>query len=220
MSSILFISFLFCSSGCSNVISVFDKDTLRYIFNRYDKFENRDGSNYKGGGMYPLELTDNMQINNYFSHEVSSRKNNWYTGKNSLLDITYTEEDYVKEIERLESYYISHEYKGEQFNAYLLYDKDCVYFNYAAYIYSYYFNGDGARSCEYVLLLGNNRIAYIYLNDVTEKALRMDKSYVPKDYYDGYKMGGQTSVSYCAYSDFSAYEYYHKIYPEGLEWLI
>ena len=63
-------------------------------------------------------------------------------------------------------------------------------------------------------------VAYIYLDDVTEKALRMDKSYVPKDYYDGYKMGGQTSVSYCAYSDFSAYEYYHKIYPEGLEWLI
>ena len=91
-----------------------------------------------------------------------------------FLQCTYSPEDYAAEVARLD------ETKKVFPNKELTLLRDDVgVFNYPAYIavdkmdYSY----------EYALLTGDNQITYVFVSFMTEDNLKMDKKYLPSDYY-------------------------------------
>ena len=127
--------------------------------------------------VFPTEIKGN--INEYFhlqkTEDFSSVKNNVY------LDITYTAEEYQKEIERLSNWERQYTYNEQQHTAKFLQDKECKHFNYPAFIASH--------NCtflvyEYALLLDDYRIVYVYVNSIKEEDMLMEDEYLPKRYYE------------------------------------
>lgn len=111
------------------------------------------------------------------------------------MECTYDKDSYKKETERLGTLYIS---KDDYVN-YALFDS--AHFCVPAYVAI-----AGNQKCyEYALLLDENRIAYVYLQNMDEKAVKFDTSYLPSYYGvsgNGYSMyvltkeSGETFYSY------------------------
>jgi len=117
-----------------------------------------------------------------------------HRGWEIFLDITYSEEEFNLEIERLTNF---------DGNRELWFDLDCVLFNYPTYICTYYARGFGFQKYEYIIVdESNHRLVYIYLYCPGRKwylkkhfrEIVVPLEYQPKNYfsnkkeetYDGY----------------------------------
>lgn len=119
--------------------------------------------------IFPDKIDSSMQSLNYF-----------YQYKDFMFDpsiqryfeCSYDEENYKKEIKRLSQ--IQTEYEGER--KMVRYDEKK--FSYPAYI-----TIDEYDHCyEFALLLGDNRIAYVFLQFINEENIGFDKEYLPLEY--------------------------------------
>lgn len=85
---------------------------------------------------------------------------------------SYEENDYLREIERLEG--IQEEYEGRIQS--IVYDTDS--FSYPAYV-----TIDADNHCyEYALLIGEKKIAYVFLQFIKEEDITFSMEYLPKEY--------------------------------------
>lgn len=87
------------------------------------------------------------------------------------MECTYEKDSYLREIERLQN--ISEEYNGEIKK--VLYDTES--FNYPAYVT---INADN-HCYEYALILGDDRIVYVFLQFVNKGDIDFPLEYLPKE---------------------------------------
>lgn len=130
------------------------------------------------GQIFP-ELTSGAECTEYYAHVNESYGDDW-TSISSVIRfaaITYSEEEYQKEIRRLADYTVT--YEGEDQVPvpvnHLLYDTEK--FEYDAYIASY----DDEYQCEYALADADNlRIYYVYVLDDSVKSIPTKAAIGPK----------------------------------------
>ena len=112
--------------------------------------------------IFPQSL-DNLTINEISFMKV--RKQWHYNDFCVYLDVTYTEEEYQKELDRLSGWSTILSAGEEKHTLGFLYDENCKYFSYPTYIASY--DGIGVLAAfEYALLAGENRIIYVRINGI------------------------------------------------------
>ena len=152
--------------------------------------------------IFPQSL-DNLTINEYSFMKV--RKQWHYNDFCVYLDVTYTEEEYQKELDRLSGWSSVFEIEDEQYTSGFLYDENCKYFSYPTYIAVY---GDYAPrgAFEYALLAGENRIIYVRINGIEKDEMRIDEAFLPKEYYDildsRWKLFADIEIKYTIYNYF------------------
>lgn len=162
--------------------------------------------------LFPETIGDGMAVSDYFFANASFKyyKEDHYQ---IFLDVAYTDEGYEAELLRLEEYSQTYtvtitsdngEQRQKEVAGYLLYDDMGVCFQERAYIAQY----NGKTDCyEYALVMGENRIVYVYLEGKVEKGdLRIPVYYLPKGYYQGQA----SAFSYNVYEAESVRDY---LYP-------
>ena len=158
--------------------------------NDYGVFEEFDG--YSKLDIFPKQLSDNMEVYKYFYYYADTFLD---PTAQIYLACSYEEDDYLKEIERLEG--IQEEYEGRIQP--IVYDKDsflypaCVAINYDNHCY------------EYALLIGEGKIAYVFLQFIKEEDIVFPAEYLPKEYeqketgYSIYVFEYQNGDRHCVY---------------------
>ena len=135
--------------------------------NDYGVFEEFDG--YSRLDIFPKQISDSMEINKYSYYYADTFLD---PTAQIYLECSYDEDDYLKEIERLEE--IQEEYDGRIQP--IVYDADS--FSYPAYV-----TIDGDDHCyEYALLIGEGKIAYVFLQFIKEEDIVFPAEYLPKEY--------------------------------------
>ncbi len=135
--------------------------------NDYGIFERFDG--YSKLDIFPEQLSDNMEVYKYSYYYADTFLD---PTAQIYLECSYEEDDYLKEIERLEG--IQEEYEGRIQS--IVYDTDS--FSYPAYV-----TIDADNHCyEYALLIGEKKIAYVFLQFIKEKDIVFPMEYLPKEY--------------------------------------
>lgn len=135
--------------------------------NDYGIFEGFNG--YSKLDIFPKQLSDNMEIYQYSYYYADTFLD---PTAQIYLECSYEEDDYFKEIERLEG--IQEEYEGRIQS--IVYDTDS--FSYPAYV-----TIDADNHCyEYALLIGEKKIAYVFLQFIKEKDIVFPMEYLPKEY--------------------------------------
>lgn len=111
------------------------------------------------------------------------------------LECSYDKDGYLKEIERLKG--IQEEYKGRV---------QTVVYDTGSFSYPAYVTINANDHCyEYALLLGEDRIAYVFLQFIKEEEIVFPAEYLPKEYEtkkDGwsiYIFRGKNGDGYCVY---------------------
>ena len=135
--------------------------------NDYGVFEEFDG--YSKLDIFPKHLSDNMEVYKYFYYYADTFLD---PTAQIYLACSYEEDDYLREIERLEG--IQEEYEGRIQP--IVYDKDS--FLYPAYVA---INCDN-HCYEYALLVGEGKIAYVFLQFIKEEDIVFPAEYLPKEY--------------------------------------
>lgn len=123
--------------------------------------------------IFPKEITE-QAVNTEFDFYYEET---WFKPRVSIfLQMVYTPEEYLAEVERLEK--VKKVY--EDWESVLLRDENGTY-PYPAYIaienhgYTY----------EYVLLSGENQITYVYITHLDRDEMRFDEGYLPSDFCYG-----------------------------------
>ena len=145
--------------------------------NDYGVFEEFDG--YSKLDIFPKQLSDNIEVYKYSYYYADT-----FLAPTAqiYLECSYEEEDYLREIERLEE--IQEEYEGRIQS--IVYDIDS--FSYPAYV-----TIDADDHCyEYALLIGERKIAYVFLQFIKEEDIVFPAEYLPKEY-------GQKGAGYSIY---------------------
>lgn len=133
----------------------------------YGVFEEFNG--YSKLDIFPKQLSDNMEVYKYSYYYADTFLD---PTAQIYLECSYEEEDYSKEIERLEG--IQEEYEGRIQT--IMYDTDS--FSYPAYV-----TIDADNHCyEYALLIGEGKIAYVFLQFISEEDIVFPAEYLPKEY--------------------------------------
>jgi len=133
----------------------------------YGIFEEFDG--YSKLDIFPEQLSDHMEVYQYSYYYADTFLD---PTAQIYLECSYEEDDYVKEMERLEG--IQEEYEG-RIQA-IVYDTDS--FSYPAYV-----TIDADNHCyEYALLIGEKKIAYVFLQFIKEEDIVFPTEYLPKEY--------------------------------------
>ncbi len=135
--------------------------------NDYGIFEGFGG--YSKLDIFPEQLTDNIKIHDYSYYYADTFLD---PTAQIYLECSYEKDDYLKEIERLKG--IQEEYEDRIQT--IVYDTDS--FSYPAYV-----TIDADNHCyEYALLLGEERIAYVFLQFIREEDIVFPTEYLPKEY--------------------------------------
>lgn len=133
----------------------------------YGVFEEFNG--YSKLDIFPKQLSDNMEVYKYSYYYADTFLD---PTAQIYLECSYEENDYSKEIERLEG--IQEEYEGRIQP--IVYDTDS--FSYPAYV-----TIDADNHCyEYALLIGEGKIAYVFLQFIKEEDIVFPAEYLPKEY--------------------------------------
>ena len=133
----------------------------------YGVFEGFDG--YSKLDIFPKQISDNMEVYKYSYYYADTFLD---PTAQIYLECSYEENDYLREIERLEG--IQEEYEGRIQS--IVYDTDS--FSYPAYV-----TIDADNHCyEYALLIGEKRIAYVFLQFIKEEDIAFSMEYLPKEY--------------------------------------
>lgn len=135
--------------------------------NDYGVFEEFNG--YSKLDIFPKQLNNNMEVYKYSYYYADTFLD---PTAQIYLECSYEEDDYLKEIERLEG--IQEEYAGRIQS--IAYDTDS--FSYPAYV-----TIDADNHCyEYALLIGERKIAYVFLQFIKEEDIVFPVEYLPKEY--------------------------------------
>lgn len=142
--------------------------------------------------VFPEQINNGMEAEEYYYYYADSFLD---ATAQIYLECIYEEETYLREIERLKG--IQEEYKGRVQT--VVYDTEL--FSCPAYMAI-----DANDHCyEYALLLGDNRIAYIFLQFIKEEEIIFPAEYLPKGYeeekegYSIYVFRGENGDGYCVY---------------------
>ena len=128
--------------------------------------------------IFPQKITQEMTVNNYSNITISNRTK--VVGRQIYLDITYTEQAYQAEIERLSMWKkVLNKSSNKQVEVKFKYDNG-EYFDMPAYIAAY---NEGLLN-EHAILYGENSIAYVFLTRILENETTLPKQFVAKGYYD------------------------------------
>lgn len=134
--------------------------------------------------VFPEEISDNAQnVEFYFQYQDT-----WNTPTCQVyLQCTYNDEEYEKELERLDS---TKKVYGTD-------EKKLLYEESGKFGYPVYLAIDGVWSAyEYALLTGDDQITYVYLSFVHEDKVRMDHSYLPEDYEEMFEESDVNEIMY------------------------
>lgn len=135
--------------------------------NDYGVFEAFDG--YSKLDIFPKQLSDNMEVYKYSYYYADTFLD---PTAQIYLECSYEEDDYLREIERLEG--VQEEYDGRIQS--IVYDTDS--FSYPAYV-----TIDADNHCyEYALLIEEGKIAYVFLQFIKEEDIAFPMEYLPKKY--------------------------------------
>ena len=118
--------------------------------------------------LLPSEIGTNMTIVEYFYQHVTGLIPYCFM----ILHVEYSDADYEAELQRLASYRKSYQWAEKVGEGGFLYDEHCQYFHYPAYIAQY---ASINQDYEYALLLGNNQIAYIFLECMEKEYFQIVK---------------------------------------------
>lgn len=158
--------------------------------NDYGIFEAFDG--YSKLDIFPKQISSNMEVYKYSYYYADTFLD---PTAQIYLECSYEKNDYIKEIERLKG--IQEEYKGRIQT--IVYDTDS--FSYPAYV-----TIDADNHCyEYALLLGEEKIAYVFLQFIPEEDIVFPTEYLPKEYeqketgYSIYVFRYQNGDGHCVY---------------------
>ena len=133
----------------------------------YGVFEGFNG--YSGLDIFPRQLGSRAEVYQYSYYYADTL---FDPTAQIYLECGYEEDDYTKEIERLKG--IREEYKGRVQS--IVYDTES--FAYPAYV-----TVDADNHCyEYALLIGEGRIAYVFLQFIEEEDIVFPAEYLPKEY--------------------------------------
>lgn len=134
-----------------------------------DYGEFRESGCYSNFRIFPGIINDDMSVMSYlyqYTDTIFDPTSQIY------MECTYEKDSYLREIERLQN--ISEEYNGEIKK--VLYDTESFY--YPAYV-----TIDADNHCyEYALILGDERIAYVFLQFVNKEDIGFPSEYLPKEY--------------------------------------
>lgn len=197
--SILLVIWVFLSTGCySNNRKIHLSNNLEEYGEYEDLYLNPD---YEDAPVvFPKVVNnDGIGINDYFVVKVTQSLKE--VGFHIVLDITYSEEEYTKEIARLEQWSRTYNYNGETGVAKLLYDEQN--FNYPAYVSAY----NSLLAYEYALILDNNHIIYVYISRIKQGETSLLEEYLPKQYYE--KNISIEGFSYSVYHNDCMWKYYN-----------
>lgn len=144
--------------------------------NHYGEF--REFGGYSNFRIFPETVNDEMKVKSY----LFQYKDTIFDPTSQIyMECTYEEDSYLREIERLQN--ISEEYGGEIKK--ILYDTES--FDYPAYV-----TIDANNHCyEYALILGDERIVYVFLQFVNKEDIGFSLEYLPKE-YENNQGGGYT----------------------------
>lgn len=135
--------------------------------NEYGVFEEFDG--YSKLDIFPKQLSDNIAVYKYSYYYADTFLD---STAQIYLECSYEEDDYLREIERLEE--IQEEYEGRIQS--IVYDID-------SFLYPAYVTIDADDHCyEYALLIGERKIAYVFLQFIKEEDIVFPAEYLPKEY--------------------------------------
>ncbi len=130
--------------------------------------------------LFPLNLDNIQNVNDFHYHEYS------LSGTEIILDATYTNMKFEKEIERLNT--LSYETtiwnsKGRvEVNNGVIFD-NAVLFNLPTYITIYNSGYSSYLEYEYACIIKEeNRIVYVFLKALKNEKIGMDELFLPKDY--------------------------------------
>ena len=128
--------------------------------------------------IFPQTITQEMTINDYSTVAVFNQSK--LIGWQIYLNVTYVEQAYQAEIERLSTWKrVLNKSSSKQIEVKFKYDNG-EYFDFPAYIASY----NCAGLDEYAILYGENSIAYVFLTRILENETTLPKQFVAKGYYD------------------------------------
>lgn len=157
----------------------------------YGTFEDFRG--YSGLDIFPEQIGSDMEVHGYFYYYADTFLD---PTAQIYLECSYDGDSYQREVERLEG--IQKEYKGKV---------QTVMFDTDSFAYPAYVTINANDHCyEYALLLGENRIAYIFLQFIKEEEIVFPAEYLPKGYeeakedYSIYIFRGEDGAGYCVYS--------------------
>ena len=147
--------------------------------------------------VFPNAISENYTVNNYNVVYINQAFSN--VGFHFYIDITYSNQDYLNEINRLETWERQYNYEGNIGTVKLL--KDAENFNYTTYVASY----NCALAYEYASIIGENRILYVYISRIQQGETDLSDAFLPKQYYNhNFSLEGFT---YSIYHDYDMYEY-------------
>lgn len=158
--------------------------------------EYRTFSDFRGHSnldVFPEQISGGMEVHEYFYYYADTFLD---ATAQIYLECSYDGDSYLKEIERLKG--IQEEYKGKVQT--VVYDTES--FSYPAYVA---INAND-HCYEYALLLGDERIAYVFLQFIKEEEIVFPAEYLPKGYEetkDGYSIYifyGENGDGHCVYS--------------------
>lgn len=157
---------------------------------QYGTFEDFRG--HSGLDVFPEQIDDSMEVHGYSYYYADTFLD---PTAQIYLECSYDGDSYLKEIERLKG--IQKEYKGKVQT--VVYDTES--FSYPAYV-----TINANDHCyEYALLLGDERIAYVFLQFIKEEEIVFPAEYLPKGYEetkDGYSIYifyGEDGVGHCVF---------------------
>lgn len=158
--------------------------------NEYRTFDNFRG--HSKLDVFPEQISGNMEVHGYSYYYADTFLD---PTAQIYLECSYDGDGYLKEIERLKG--IQEEYKGRVQT--VVYDTES--FSYPAYV-----TINANDHCyEYALLLGEERIAYIFLQFIKEEEIVFPAEYLPegyeekKDGYSIYIFWGENGDGHCVY---------------------
>ena len=158
---------------------------------QYGTFEDFRG--HSGLDVFPAQISSGMEVHGYSYYYADTFLD---PTAQIYLECGYDGDSYLKEIERLQG--IQREYKGKVQT--VVYDTES--FSYPAYV-----TINANDHCyEYALLLGDERIAYVFLQFIKEEEIVFPAEYLPggyeetKDGYSMYIFRGEDGVGHCVYS--------------------
>lgn len=142
--------------------------------------------------VFPEQIRGDMEAHRYFYYYADTFLD---SEAQIYLECSYDEDAYLKEIERLRG--IREEYEGRV--QAIVYDTES--FSYPAYV-----TIDADDHCyEYAMLLGDNKIVYVFLQFIEEEEIAFPAEYLPKGYeekkdgYSIYVFRKENGDGYCVY---------------------
>lgn len=156
---------------------------------------------------FPEKIDVKMTVNKYWYAKIRQAFSE--VGISIFLDVTYTEDMYNDEIKRLKDFTREYEYEECVGSVGLLYDETLDRFDYPVYVAAY----NAMMSFEYALLVGENRVVYVYLSRIREGDGLQLENFIPKGYFefDSKELVCKQDEGFSVYYDKQMWQYDNKV---------